>query len=515
VYEEGMLWYISSFGGSGTLTTTRYDLQYNGNISVKTGNRIYPDAAPVYPNPVKNITNILEITNRSAAWALPTFHYNTADLTTAQIVEKTLYIGVYDSVSGWTYPLSVVNATSHTVSTNISTFSWLTLFGSPYLIEIKNLTNGSTYPSGNITVLGYITFYPTYNAQTTANYYWLTNGIVGRSGTWIGTLNLYNYSCYQETANVSTVCGGLATGIYATTKDAFYINYTKPVNSTSNSQWQIKRGALPAMNLTIPSDCWDYNATTLMLKMASAIVPNGNSTPYCYNGTWEAIGSTIAGNDWLGSTGNLNYTWYDENWSTFTAAHGSIDYWVSEFGGGTTNISNASLYEEGMWWMGDALPTNMDNYTFIGYPYEITNFSVSTILPDVWPNVTASINISNDRDNLSFGTNVSRIRFLASSASSLNTVPVNQTDSNPIIVTNMTTAANASIVLKLINVITGVTFKCSPANNSTNAIPLSGSYTVVANTSGTGPYGIWCWADFNFPHPSVQTFTIRGFIINR
>jgi hypothetical protein len=252
-----------------------------------------------------------------------------------------------------------------------------------------------------------------------------------------------------------------------------------------------------------------------MLKMASTIVPYGNSTPYCYNGTWKAIGSTIAGNDWLGGIGNFNYTWYDENWSTFTAAYGSIPFWVSAFGGGTTNISNASLYEEGMWWMGDALPTNMDNYTFIGYPYEITNFSVSTVLPDAWPNVTASINISNDRDNLSFGTNVSRIRFLASSASSLNTVPVNQTDSNPIIVTNMTTAANASIVLKLINVITGVTFKCSPANNSTNAIALSGSYTVVANTSGTGPYGIWCWADFNFPHPSVQTFTIRGFIINR
>jgi len=90
--------------------------------------------------------------------------------------------------------------------------------------------------------------------------------------------------CYQESANVSTSCGGLDTGNYEvsgawsdggaevfdgnwTTSDYIqlpmgdwhpadiYVNYSKPTNAQSTSIWRVK-DSNAEVNLTIDSSCW-------------------------------------------------------------------------------------------------------------------------------------------------------------------------------------------------------------------------------------------------------------------
>ena len=69
----------------------------------------------------------------------------------------------------------------------------------------------------------------------------------------------FSDACYQETANVSTACGGLSTGSYSdNTTSIFYINYTKPSQTTNSSLWQVKHGTIN-QNVSL-SSCWDaYN----------------------------------------------------------------------------------------------------------------------------------------------------------------------------------------------------------------------------------------------------------------
>jgi hypothetical protein len=127
--------------------------------------------------------------------------------------------------------------------------------------------------------------------------------------------------CYQETANVSTSCGGLNTGTYecvgsfsgacdlgfdgnwnthatasAGTVAYIYVNYTKPSEAVAGN-WTISGGASGSpttVNKTIPSSCWNFDAN----KLASRVVMNAQAGQYsvngtiadCYNGTaWENV----------------------------------------------------------------------------------------------------------------------------------------------------------------------------------------------------------------------------------
>jgi parallel beta-helix repeat protein len=124
--------------------------------------------------------------------------------------------------------------------------------------------------------------------------------------------------CYQESANVSTSCGGLDTGIYnifGIWVDPYYIidgswgtsngytiwnnqyidiNYRKP-NNTTGANWTIAGGNTTSpvsinaiYNVTIPSDCWAYSTTTLSLRL----VGMNNFEQYfkCFNSTdWKTI----------------------------------------------------------------------------------------------------------------------------------------------------------------------------------------------------------------------------------
>ncbi len=121
--------------------------------------------------------------------------------------------------------------------------------------------------------------------------------------------------CYQETANVSTACGGLDTGNYSCqgTWDAIqicenafnenyndyaegdandailYINYTKPSNALSSSLWKVKDDSA-LVNISINSVCWEQSP--LQLRVNSHL---GDVTAYwsCFNGaTWVVLRST-------------------------------------------------------------------------------------------------------------------------------------------------------------------------------------------------------------------------------
>ena len=121
--------------------------------------------------------------------------------------------------------------------------------------------------------------------------------------------------CYQEFANESTSCGGLSTGTYRddgvwelpdygfnntidgdwttygfspTTNDGYiYINYSKPVNATNASLWEVK-DFTARFNLSIAIDC--FTQSTLQFQVISEYTPSGYVHWNCYNGTgWQTL----------------------------------------------------------------------------------------------------------------------------------------------------------------------------------------------------------------------------------
>ena len=134
----------------------------------------------------------------------------------------------------------------------------------------------------------------------------------------------YEHTCYQESANVSTTCGGLDTGSYSCegvwysiwgpcentydgdwdssgfhlfTMDAYmYVNYSKPRGALNSSLWLV--GDFDIRNLTIDANCWSLEPLRFKVK-------SGWSPAFTY---WSCWNST----DWkLLSTGS-SYVIYEE-----------------------------------------------------------------------------------------------------------------------------------------------------------------------------------------------------------
>ena len=167
-----------------------------------------------------------------------------------------------------------------------------------------------------------------------------------------------NNWCYQESANVSTACGGLNTGKYNVTENIFFINYTKPANALNTSKWQVKHGVINGIyNITIPELCW--NQPTLLFRIYSLSLLISQSVPYCYNGTnWQEIGA----NDYDGNPityfgVNKEYKMYDGNWDTFAYGAGSAGW--SDY---IDTANHAKVYEEAMWWNIQTSTSGYDYY---------------------------------------------------------------------------------------------------------------------------------------------------------
>lgn len=143
--------------------------------------------------------------------------------------------------------------------------------------------------------------------------------------------NLNYADCYQETANVSTVCGGLNTGIYSCvgtfqnsclngydgnwygtsvspaeySEDFLYINYTKPANAISayiKHKWNNQLPDYVTYNDKIPNTCFSYNKISLSVSVARNL-DYYPSYLKCYNGTsWITI-RTISMDGWTAQMG--------------------------------------------------------------------------------------------------------------------------------------------------------------------------------------------------------------------
>ena len=149
--------------------------------------------------------------------------------------------------------------------------------------------------------------------------------------------------CYQETANISTACGGLSSGKYSCSGiwestfqpcskvydgnwgtsgaaassniAAIYINYTKPSNALISSLWLVKDddASYPnGFNWTIPLNCWNQNP--LRFKIESYLIP-GELTGHAYE------------------------CWDSSSWTLIL------------------NQTDSAIYEEAMWW-NISLPSN-------------------------------------------------------------------------------------------------------------------------------------------------------------
>lgn len=225
--------------------------------------------------------------------------------------------------------------------------------------------------------------------------------------------------CYQETADVSTSCGGLNTGVYSSYPNIdnwayLYVNYTKPLNSTYGGFWQIKHGLSGIINVTIPYDCWNANQSLISFAMLSKhysgdLESKSNAT--CWNGTiWKTLSSqsgTFLGN--TPSGGISTSKWMDGYWNT------GISSCIGCFGAyrDSSNVDpkNAVIYEEGIFWNMGIIQPDISNFTNISfnnsfydgsYNYNLTctdenttetsntaYFYIDTISPTL-PNVTFS-----------------------------------------------------------------------------------------------------------------------------
>lgn len=241
----------------------------------------------------------------------------------------TATINITTNVSGANYCVEIEDK-NYTCFSGSSVFNWT--------VETKEYKFSDGTSEKNITSSGNVTV-------TLDNRTDLVNLTLNVTGNYF-----YTNICYQETANVSTACGGLNTGNYGSqggwhssesvsyikiidgdwgtgaqiasipSAPYMHVNYAKPIidGSLDKSLWQIK-SVLGTINYTINQSCWDANSTHLKLKIVFDV--QGVNDRYihyqCYNG------------------------------STY------IDVFVS------TQLSSSSLiYEEAMWWNLTSYPSN-------------------------------------------------------------------------------------------------------------------------------------------------------------
>ena len=142
-----------------------------------------------------------------------------------------------------------------------------------YLAPVASVDIVPPSPTSDDTLKGYCSATSDSNHNLTYYWKWFKNSILNASG---GESMGGIAQCYQETANVATACGGLATGSYTgpdlwsdgnwstwtTALNIYSVVYTKPAGAQATSFWRVKDSKLTA-NLTIPSSCWNYDANSI------------------------------------------------------------------------------------------------------------------------------------------------------------------------------------------------------------------------------------------------------------
>lgn len=189
--------------------------------------------------------------------------------------------------------------------------------------------------------------------------------------------------CYQETANVSTACGGVDTGAYRSENNYIYINYTKPSKALS-ATWNVKHGGFDRTNFSIDSTCFEY-AGDISLRFYSMAYSGANHSSYgqCYNGSWVTITNiSSAFHPTSNSNGASASRFYDGDWGTQVSFTSGL-FWVYLEG-----WENAKIYEEAIIWNISSVtsyntswttsPLTDDTYTWATFMYGDGGLNAST-----------------------------------------------------------------------------------------------------------------------------------------
>jgi hypothetical protein len=364
-----------------------------------------------------------------------------------------------------------VNDTSNNV--NISSVTWLSISNPipPYIISFTS--NQSIALTGSTIVFNS----SIQEGSDALDSWWFIRG-------W----------CYQETANVSSECGGVSSGTYSCSgtfdnpcSNAFdgnwgsvasyaglttaniSVNYTIPDHALSTSIWQTKDFGI-IVNNTIPSSCWNVSGLLIFKTLLDYNGGAGSTTWYCYNST---------------------------SWITF--------YSTSK---------NAYEYEESMWWYIDTVQnissavngTNslswtstqpIGNYSFI--PYVNDSIARTNYTNPIWVYFTTSeINMSVWNGTAYTQSATAKWRCTPTQS---NCSAVNQTDTYGIY--DMMNNASTGLPLRMrtnVSAPSNMTLKCDDDNNADGAINITTSYqTIVANVAANSHQKIWCWMDYYYP----------------
>lgn len=259
---------------------------------------------------------------------------------------------LYNSGNGITYSLASISmdVVNSQPKNNLATSSPVT-FGCNATSSNNNISSillnvtGTANFTQEITSLNEVSYNAIFTNDTLPNglYHWncIAYGatVNGASSSWTFDTTLHN-TCYQETANATSTCGGLSYGNYAFTignasdgtwycldsglnsmgnttlclydgdwlshigapyggvasNNTMYVNYSIPPKTIA-ATWQFKYNySETTENITIPLSCLNYAINTLQLRVdikhGSGIFPGGGEGVFgaCYNATdWDYV----------------------------------------------------------------------------------------------------------------------------------------------------------------------------------------------------------------------------------
>jgi len=223
--------------------------------------------------------------------------------------------------------------------------------------------------------------------------------VTNYTGDWTNPTNVYDgdWGTYGYTSTPAT---------NSTTLGKFYVNYTKVAGSVG-AFWRVK-DFIGEGNLSIPSSCWGYNATALILQADSfwnrtqvgcafylyypwgCFLPNYENRIIanwsCFDGTWESI-RTSTRIDGRGISPDL----YEEG-----------IYWASDMGGTllSTNVWNISMGQE------DTYIWNCLGYNNLSFSNQsMSNFSFTYNISSSYVQ-GSSKSFAGEGDNVSFTFNL-------------------------------------------------------------------------------------------------------------
>lgn len=319
--------------------------------------------------------------------------------------------------------------------------------------------------------------------------------------------------CYQESANVSTGCGGLNTGNYSwdgaswtdldhlfdgdwdtegygAISHYLYINYTKPTNSTNESLWLTKE-TNDIENLTIFSGCWNQDILQFRVYPITHLAQS-NVIWACYNGSdYETLKS------------DAGYEIMSEE----------AMWWALDHGGGGESSKSGLI---------STVVGTTPFYTNVSNPYNVTLNKDETATIVFWVNATGTVGtthtfyaFANLTSNLAIGNKSSEwtVNITEEDEPVDNEYPVfsnyqNDTANNTEYAPNLNWGFNVSVISTNGNV--GLEF--NGINYTANNLTEQG-YNVTIKDLGAGTYDYYWWAygngtDTNFNRSSNRSYTI-------